>query len=277
MAEATLAPVEETPTLVTQEIPPVDDATPLGDAGQQASSDAAPSTPEPTADLQALEAEAAAAYQEEMASKGSEPPAPEPTQAQGVDAAQAAQAIALHRQNYGTRQTRVDAYKAELLDQGLAEPYVNRLVKEFKDILNEEHGDGFNYAGAGTAMQERAAIVQAIASVVPQAIQTKVLADLKPKDGAAPPPPAKVFEAFMEAVAADKAAKAEEAGFKRGFVKGRSLGERTQSSANSGQSLSGDPPSTQTYTAAQLSAMSPDEYEKVPIEVRRAVYARQGQ
>jgi hypothetical protein len=263
----------ETPTLVTQESPPVDDATPPGDADPQASSDAAPSTPETTVDLSAIEAEAAAAYQEEMASKGSEQQAPEPKQAQGVDAAQAAQAIALHRQNYGTRQTRVDAYKAELLDQGLAEPYVNRLVKEFKDILNEEHGDGFNYAGAGAALNERTAIAQAIASVVPESVRNKAIEGLKPKEGEPNPPPAKVFEAFMHAYAEDKAAKAEEDAFKRGFRRGRGVGERTQSSKSSGQSVQGDP----AGGARLYSQMTPEQRRGLTPEQRDAAVARERQ
>jgi hypothetical protein len=208
-----------------------------------------------------------------MASKGSEQQAPEPKQAQGVDPAQAAQAIALHRQNYGTRQSRVDAYKAELLDQGLAEPYVNRLVKEFKDILNEEHGDGFNYAGAGAALNERTAIAQAIAAVVPENVRNKAIEGLKPKDGQPNPPPAKVFEAFMNAYAEDKAAKADEAAFKRGFLKGRGVGERTQSSKSSGQSVQGDPAGgTRLY-----SQMSAEERGKLTPEQRDAAVARERQ
>lgn len=238
MAEATLTPVEETQPIVPQETIP-ENQPPVGDADPQVIADAAPA-PETTIDTASIEAEADAWLQEQE-SKGGEQQAPETKREQGVDPAVVQQAILMHRQNHGTRQQRADAYKQELLDQGLAEPYVNRLVKEFKDILNEEHADGYNYAGAGAVMQERVGTLQAILGAVPEPVRAKVLADMKPAEGQPNPPPAKIFEALLNAYADDKAAAAAKAAKREGFIAGRSFGERTQSSAKSGQSVNGDP------------------------------------
>jgi hypothetical protein len=208
-----------------------------------------------------------------MAGKGSETAAPEPKQEQGVDMAMAERATALHRQQHAARQKRADAYEQELLDQGLPDQYVKRLVKEFKDILNEEHADGYNYAGYGTAAQERVAMLRAVVQSVPQAIQTKVIESLKPAEGQPQPTPAKVFEAMLKAVADDAATKADKAAFERGFIKGRSQGERTQSSAKSGQQVQGDPASG----GKLYSSMTPQERNSLTPEQRDAAVARERQ
>ena len=235
-----IAPEVETPTLVTQEPDaPVENATPVGDADQQAVADAAPA-PEAT-NLSSYEAEADA-WLKEQEGKGSAPQAPEPEQRQGVDPALAQQAIALYRRNHETRQNEIKARENELIDLGIDVALARRMAKEDSDRLNSHHADGLQYAGYEAAMQERAVMVQAITSVVPQAIQTKVLESLKPADGQPNPPPAQIFEAFMKAYAEDAVEKAKPALRKEGFVAGRSIAERTAASANSGQHVQGGSP-----------------------------------
>jgi len=257
-----VAPEVETPTLVTQEVTPEIDATPAGDADPQGVADAAPvSAP----DTSAIEAEADAWLQEQEG-KGSEQRAPEPTQPQGVDTAAANEAIRRFREGYGTRQQRLDALGKRLEDAGYSKLEADAIAKEAKDILNEHHADSLQFAGYEAAMKERAVLVQAIAATVPQNIQTKVLDSLKPADGQPNPPMEKVLKAFIDAASTEAEARGKRDGRKEGFIAGRSFGERTQSSANSGQNVSGDPHgrtfanADALYTAWNNKELSRDQY-----------------
>lgn len=229
--------VEETPALVTQDSPPEIDATPAGDADPQASTDAAPESSAP--DLASIEAEADE-YLKSLEGKGSEQQAPEPKQNAGVDPAVAQEAIRRFREGYGTRQQRLDALAKRLTDAGYSALEVEAISKETKDILNEHHADALNLAGYEAAMTERQHLVQAIASTIPQSIQTKVLESLKPAEGQPNPPIDKVLKAFIDASTAAAKEEGRRDGRKEGFIAGRSQGERTQSSAKSGQRVNGE-------------------------------------
>jgi len=237
-----IAPEVETPTLVTQEIDaPVENATPVGDAGEQPVADAAPVSQEPpTVDLTKYEAEADA-YLKELEGKGSNAAATEATRTEEPQReVDPSKNFAEHRQNTRARHDRVDTYKDELLEYGIPEPAVNRFLGEIKAIINEEHGDGLRLSGASAATIERAALLNGL-STLPAPYIEKLTSQVKRPDGA-PPPWADVFKTIRQIAHEEGKTEGEKTGRRAGYIDGRAQAERTAASANSGQHVQGGSP-----------------------------------
>ena len=232
MAEATV--VEE-----TQVIPP-------SDAGE-ATPDAA--VPEVAAEEPVLSAEEAleAAKADYFKEDGKEKVelAPEPWQPE-VDPVAIQQALNTFRQNYGTRQRRLDDLQDDLVEAGLQPAVAKLFIKSSKDILNEHHADSLENAGK----EERVKAYQSSSREMHQALEKVVPAAQRKDLEAAIEESSKRHEGvtpFVDVVAtvyqlgskSTEVTKAKEDAFTNGYNRGRADGEKSATSASSGQKVNG--------------------------------------
>ena len=237
MSEAAIA---DTPEIKTP--------APSGDAGDVTPADAAsvPPPAEPAAPSDAdIEAEAQAALTARLETQGKESGTvtPEPPRPR-VDPALETEARRLHTEGYRTRQQKVDAYDADLAEE-VSEPLRKRLVKEFKDFLNEEHADGIKYGGftskALALQEEQQEIMTGLQSALPAAARPEwesAFTEATTKNGGVMPY-AEVFKTYWDLAEAAGRDKGYKAGHTDGFKDGRRVGEKTKASAESGQSVNG--------------------------------------
>lgn len=265
MAEAAVAEqIETTPAPSPDEVV----TTPEGDAEPSTPADAG-TTPEPVIDLSQIEAEADA-WLAEQSQKEGETKAPEPVQPQRVDPALVERERADLRREYDAQMKELDTLESELIEAGVDSLAARRIVKERKDRFNNYHATALNKAGYESAVMEARNVALGLQQAVPKPVYESLVEKAQKGNF-------DYKDMFADVWAAGKAegeAAGKKAGMKEGFVAGRSHAEKVAKGASSGQQVEGTQPTGNlNYTVAQLRDMDPSEYEKIPIEVRRAVYA----
>lgn len=259
------AVAEPTDVAAEAEDPQTQDATLASDAGEQAGANAAATEPD-------LEAETAAALAESKGKESANPPPeaedePPPFRAV-VDPDLTRQAIETYRKHHTDRQAQLDAYEAELVEEGMSPALAKRFVKDSKDILNSHHADGLSFA-AFEAVQERMAdeknlLVDGVGKGLPNKAATERFWEMAQKTADKRPDKLLTYSALANTLYTlgqeDGRSASYDDGFTKGYRAGRTKAAATAASATSGNVADGTSSGGKFYSQLsppERAAMSP--------------------
>ena len=261
------------PEVLTQEEVP---NTAGGDADLLTPADAAgPSqdaSTEPPADYTA---EAEEAFKAELEGKEGEKKAPEPERRPAVDPALVENARNELRNNHRARQDAIDSYEDELEEALVPTALRKRLLKELKDKLTEEHADGLRLAGfeaykIGQAQEKeiiRGLIDAGMPAASKKAFQARLDAIAKENEGIMPYKD--IFAAQYTQGDEDGFSRGKKDGFLAGFKAGRAKADKDAATGQSGQSVNGSVPASQSEDAELLNPNTPLERVQAILAKRR--------